>query len=77
MYVAKHHLDFWQQPLEFRPERFLHRTHKGYSFYPYGGGMRMCIGMHLARMEITTIIALFISQFEFKLKLGAPVAPIT
>jgi len=39
--------------------------------------MRMCIGMHLARMEITTIIALFISQFEFKLKLGAPVAPIT
>ena len=47
------------------------------AFYPYGGGMRMCLGMHLARMEITTIIALFIAKFEFKIKPGVKVNPIT
>jgi len=33
--------------------------------------------MHLARMEITTIIALFITQFEFKLNPQGKVSPIT
>ena len=77
MYVTHRHPDFWENPSEYRPERFLDRKNKGYSFYPYGGGMRMCLGMHLARMEITTIIALFIAKFEFKIKPGVKVNPIT
>lgn len=36
----------------------------------------MCIGMHLARMEITTIMVLFVARFEFKLKPGVQVTPI-
>jgi len=77
MYVTHRHPDLWEDPLEYKPERFLHRTNKGYAFYPYGGGMHMCIGMHLARMEITTIMALFLRSFEFKLKPGAKVIPVT
>lgn len=77
MYVTHRHPDFWENPLEYRPERFLDRTNKGYSFYPYGGGKRMCLGMHLARMEITTIIALFIARFKFELKPGEKINPIT
>ena len=39
--------------------------------------MRVCTGVHLARMEITTIIALFVMQYEFRLKPGVQVSPIT
>lgn len=77
MYVTHRHPDLWENPLEYRPERFLERKNRGYSFFPYGGGMRMCIGMHLARIEITTIVALFVSSFEFNLKPGTKVKPIT
>jgi len=77
MYVTHRHPEFWQNPDEFKPERFLDRTNKGYAFYPYGGGMRMCLGMYLARMEITTIIALFITQFEFTLNPEGKVSPVT
>lgn len=77
MYVTHRHPDLWEKPLEYRPERFLGRNNKGYSFYPYGGGMRVCIGMHLAKMEITTVIALFIINFRFTLKKGACVKGIT
>ncbi len=77
MYVTHRHPDLWDNPSEYRPERFIERKNKGYSFYPYGGGKRLCLGMHLARMEITTIIALFVVTFEFKLKPGVNIDPIT
>lgn len=77
MYVTHRHPDLWDQPLKYKPERFLNRSNKGYSFYPYGGGMRMCIGMHLAKIEISTIIALFITNFKFSLKEEESVKNIT
>lgn len=77
MYITHRHPDLWEQPLEYKPERFLSRTNKSYAFYPYGGGKRMCIGMHLARMEITTIVALFVTEFKFTLKPGVDVKQLT
>lgn len=77
MYVTHRHPDLWDQPLEYRPERFLNRKSESYSFYPYGGGKRMCIGMHLARMEITTVMALFITNFKFKIKTGESIKQVT
>jgi cytochrome P450 len=69
-YVTNRHPELWENPLKYDPNRFLDSKNKGYSFFPYGGGMRMCIGMHLARMEITTIMALFITQYRFELEPG-------
>ena len=77
MYVTHRHPDLWDNPSEYQPERFIKDKKKGYSFYPYGGGMRMCLGMHLARMEITTIVAIFVASFEFTLKSGVKVSPVT
>ncbi len=76
-YVTHRHPDLWNKPSEYNPNRFLNRKNKSYSFFPYGGGMRMCIGMHLARMEITTIMALFITKFNFELNLDKKVKPVT
>jgi cytochrome P450 len=77
MYVTHRHPDFWEKPAEYNPERFLNRNNKGFAFYPYGGGMRVCTGIHLARMEITTIMALFVMQYKFSLKPGEEVSAVT
>jgi enediyne biosynthesis protein E7 len=66
-YVTHRHPELWDKPNEFRPERFINTKNKGLSFYPFGGGMRVCLGMYLARLEITTIVALFVASFQFTL----------
>ncbi len=77
MYVTHRHPDFWENPSEYYPDRFLKTKNQAYTYFPFGGGMRMCIGMHLARLEIITFIALFVSSFEFKLDNDYKVKPIT
>lgn len=70
MYVTHRNPGIWDKPDEFIPERFIGRSQKGFSFYPYGGGRRICLGMHLANVEMTTILALFIANFRFELEPG-------
>jgi hypothetical protein len=43
-------------PYAFRPERFLDRAPETYSWLPFGGGMRRCIGASFALLEMTTIL---------------------
>ncbi len=72
MWVTHRHPDIWDKPDEFIPERFLEKKNKAFSFYPYGGGKRICLGMHLAQLEIKTIVALLVSNFQLKLESGQP-----
>ncbi len=69
-YVTHRHPDLWENPNEFDPERFINKKPKGFAFYPYGGGKRICLGMHLAKMEITTILALLVAYLKFELEPG-------
>jgi cytochrome P450 len=66
-YVTHRHPRLWDKPNEFKPERFLNRKKHGLSFYPFGGGSRVCLGSHLAKLEITIIVALFVVSFDFTL----------
>jgi len=47
----------WDEPLEFRPERFDNWDKKNKSFSPFGGGKRICVGKSMAMIELqlTTI----------------------
>ncbi|HEY5261377.1 MAG TPA: cytochrome P450 [Solirubrobacteraceae bacterium] len=46
----------YPDPLQFRPERFQEGQTAPYSFIPFGGGMRRCIGASFATMEIKTVL---------------------
>lgn len=53
------HLDpeLWPEPDAFRPERHLETDAVvPYSLTPFGGGLRRCIGVSLAQLEIETVI---------------------
>lgn len=67
-YMTHRHPDFWPDPERFDPDRFVNRVgSESFAFMPYGGGMRTCLGMNLARVEILTIVALFLRRFHWTL----------
>jgi cytochrome P450 len=48
--------DLYPRPWEFRPERFLEAKPPSYSWLPFGGGIRRCIGAALAQAEMAEVI---------------------
>ncbi|CAL5211367.1 unnamed protein product [Lathyrus oleraceus] len=63
--------EIWENPLEFRPERFLESDidMKGHHFelLPFGSGRRDCPGMSLAMRELPTVIGALVQCFEWKM----------
>ncbi|KAK7362877.1 hypothetical protein VNO77_05002 [Canavalia gladiata] len=66
---------FWDQPLEFKPERFLNNSidFKGhdFEFIPFGAGRRGCPGALFALATIEMVIANLVHQFDWELHSGA------
>eukprot|EP00834_Sanchytrium_tribonematis_P006805 NODE_539_length_6273_cov_0.700194.p1 type:complete len:487 gc:universal NODE_539_length_6273_cov_0.700194:3901-2441(-) len=60
--------DYYDEPLKFIPERWESRqSNDPYDFLPFWTGFRGCIGKNLALAEFKTILAIFVSHFEFSL----------
>jgi cytochrome P450 len=56
IYLIQHDPVIYPQPHEFRPERFLETPPNGSSWLPWGGGRKRCPGVHLATLEIKTVL---------------------
>lgn len=48
--------DLYPRAGEFRPERFLDEEAESYSWLPFGGGIRRCIGAALAQLEMVEVL---------------------
>jgi cytochrome P450 len=48
--------DLYDDPEEFRPERWLEAAPGSYTWIPFGGGVRRCIGASFAQMEMKTVL---------------------
>ena len=69
IYGTHHHPDLWSDPEAFNPDRFAEdqvKKHAPFSFLPFGGGPRLCIGMQFAFMEMELILRHFLDRFDFK-----------
>ena len=67
IYNIHHHPDFWQQPEQFDPERFLNGENRRFSFMPFGTGERVCIGNHFALLESQLLLSMIIQHFDLQL----------
>lgn len=55
----------WDAADFFRPERFLDHTPTAWTFLPFGGGIRRCLGAAFAMTEMRLVFAHLISNWNF------------
>jgi cytochrome P450 family 135 len=54
--LLHHREDLYEDPFEFRPERWDHRKPGTYEWLPFGGGIRRCLGAALAMAEQRVVL---------------------
>ncbi|XP_052767758.1 cytochrome P450 2J6-like [Mya arenaria] len=64
---------YWEEPDNFRPERFIKddAVVSKEAFYPYSIGPRYCLAAKLSQMELTIMFATLIKHFRFTTAAGA------
>ena len=66
IYLAHRRPERWPEPERFRPERFLETRPTPYEFLPFGGGVRRCLGMAFALVEMKIVLAEVLSRVELR-----------
>ncbi len=69
-YLIFRHPEFWDNPEQFNPDRFLPEKVKQrpkFAFFPFGAGKHICIGKNLALMESIAILAAIMQRFHVEL----------
>lgn len=77
-YLMHRNPEYWQEPEKFVPERFTpeaQAAHPAFTYFPFGGGPRLCIGRDFAMAEAQLILATIASRYRFELVPGHPVEP--
>jgi cytochrome P450 len=58
--------DLYPRAREFRPERFLDEQAESYTWLPFGGGIRRCLGAALALAEMAEVLRIAIPSLELR-----------
>jgi cytochrome P450 family 135 len=56
IYLVHRRPDVYPDPLAFRPERFLEQPAGTYTWFPFGGGVRRCLGASFALFEMRIVL---------------------
>jgi cytochrome P450 len=77
-WLLHRHVKLWENPGRFDPERFSPEraaTRSRFSYLPFGGGKRICIGAAFALAEASVLLATLAQRFSLRLVPGHPVEP--
>jgi cytochrome P450 len=64
--------DLYPRAEEFRPERFSEEGAESYSWLPFGGGIRRCIGAALAQAEMAEVLRVIVPAVDLRLLSDRP-----
>src|SRR5580704_781129 len=77
-WLLHRHVKLWENPGRFDPERFSPKASAGrprFSYLPFGGGKRICIGAAFALAEATVLLATLAQRYSLRVVPGHPVEP--
>jgi cytochrome P450 len=63
-YLVHHDPEIYPEPYAFRPERFLGKAPGTYTWIPFGGGRRRCLGASFAMQEMKIVLRAAVARFE-------------
>lgn len=77
-YLTHRHPEVWCDPDTFNPENFTPEAVEGrprFSYFPFGGGPRICIGLEFALLEAQLTLAMVCQRYRFRPVPGGSVEP--
>jgi cytochrome P450 len=77
-YVMHRNVRYWPNPERFDPERFTEQAIKArpkFAYFPFGGGIRVCIGEAFAKMECILVLAFIAQRLALTLMPGQTIVP--
>jgi cytochrome P450 len=66
-WIMHRHPKYWAEPEKFDPDRFLPENEASrpkFAYFPFGGGVRQCIGDQFAWMEGVLVLAALLKKFS-------------
>ncbi len=66
IYLTHRRPDIYAEPERFRPERFLETPPDTYSWIPFGGGIRRCLGASFAQYEMRIVIPAILRNVKLR-----------
>ena len=64
VYLLHRRADVYDDPRAFRPERFLNKPPGTYTWIPFGGGVRRCLGASFAQFEMKVVLRELVSRLD-------------
>jgi cytochrome P450 len=65
-WLVHHDPDVYPDPFAFRPERFLEDPPGTYTWIPFGGGRRRCIGASFAMLEMRVVLRAALTRYTIE-----------
>jgi cytochrome P450 len=66
VYLVHHNPAVYPDPYAFRPERFLDQATGTYTWIPFGGGRRRCLGASFALLESKIVLRAVLERYELR-----------
>jgi len=66
IYLVHRRPDVYPEPLAFRPERFLEQPAGTYTWIPFGGGVRRCLGASFALFEMKVVLRELVTRLALR-----------
>jgi cytochrome P450 len=73
IYLTHHRPDIYPDPERFDPARFVGKKPDPYEFFPFGGGVRRCLGMAFAQYEMKIVLAEIVGRVTLRAAPGEKV----
>lgn len=77
-YVVHRRAKYWPDPDRFDPDRFrpeIAETRPRMAWFPFGGGVRLCLGQRFATIESSMALAMACRRFKMELVPGQAIKP--